>query len=315
MLDQDDIERALKTRYGMTVTHITPLLPLVWNWRALYQITTDDQQQFVLRLIREAYQSESLKHSAHLMHWLDEQAYPVAKVHRTLDGHLVGTYKGWALLLLDFVDGDELPRTSAQMGNLARLLAALHNLPLQHDTPQTHSWWHPPTTLETLQTQLKTYISRFVKDNEIFITLQKSMEQLQSITLPYCIIHGDPWYKNAIVTQHQHVLLIDWDCAGLGWAILDLGYLLLTSHYDLATPLDVHPDQHLITTIITDYEATRPLSPIEKGTLPDTVMLAIAFQFTNALASNPDITHEHPMYHKLTACYAAAREIGRIINV
>lgn len=299
----------------MTVAHITPLLPLVWNWRALYQITTDDQQQFVLRLIREAYQGESLKHSAHLMHWLNGQAYPVAKVHHTLYTQLVGTYDGWALLLLDFVDGDELPRTSPQMGNLAHLLGPLHAIPTRDNMPQAPSWWHPPTTLDAIQMQLNAYKLRFSEDIEILTELQKSIARLQSITLPYCIIHGDPWYKNAIALDEQRVQLIDWDCAGMGWAILDLGYLLLTSHYDLVTPLDVHPNQHLITTIITDYEATRPLSPIEKGTLPDAVMHAIAFQFTNALASNLDITYEHPMYHKFKARYAAAWEIRGIIII
>src|SRR5438046_1440218 len=44
------------------------------------------------------------------------------------------------------------------------------------------------------------------------------------------VTHGDCWYKNAIKTADRGVVLIDWDCAGVGLPILDVGYLLLTSH-------------------------------------------------------------------------------------
>ena len=75
------------------------------------------------------------------------------------------------------------------------------------------------------------------------------------------LTHGDCWYKNAIKTPQDGVVLIDRDCAGVGLPILDLGYLLLTSHYDLAQPLSITADAEKIRAIMRGYQAARPISP------------------------------------------------------
>jgi Phosphotransferase enzyme family len=43
--------------------------------------------------------------------------------------------------------------------------------------------------------------------------------------LPSSVVHGDPWPGNAIHTAHDQVTLIDWENAGLGLPLLDLGFL------------------------------------------------------------------------------------------
>ncbi|MEZ4680765.1 MAG: phosphotransferase [Caldilineaceae bacterium] len=53
--------------------------------------------------------------------------------------------------------------------------------------------------------------------------------------MPNTLLHGDPNHVNAVCTgiadrtAPNSLVLIDWDNAGLGPPILDLGYLLLTA--------------------------------------------------------------------------------------
>lgn len=101
---------------------------------------------------------------------------------------------------------------------------------------------------------------------------------------PNAIIHGDCWYPNGVRVSPTQAALIDWDCAGIGPAILDLGALILTSHYDLTQPLDIEVIPARIQTILASYQSIRPLSSAEKKHLAASIPFYLAFNMGRSLA-------------------------------
>ena len=76
--------------------------------------------------------------------------------------------------------------------------------------------------------------------------------QQRAALLPAAVVHGDPWPGNAIQTAQDQVTLIDWENAGLGVPLLDLGYCLLECHLDAGLPTgqpaawQIQPDEDRI---------------------------------------------------------------------
>ena len=58
-------------------------------------------------------------------------------------------------------------------------------------------------------------------------------------------MHGDPWPGNAIHTAQDQVTLIDWENAGLGLPLLDLGFCLLECHLDVGPPGNQPSARHI----------------------------------------------------------------------
>jgi thiamine kinase-like enzyme len=126
------------------------------------------------------------------------------------------------------------------------------------------------------------------------------------------LTHGDCWYKNAIKTADQGVVLIDWDCAGVGLPILDLGYLLLTSHYDLTQPFRVTADQEKIRAILRGYRAARPIVYEERTLLETAVQSAQAYHLGEYLEEHSQIDADDLVLQKMQARFDAATSIAQI---
>ncbi len=138
------------------------------------------------------------------------------------------------------------------------------------------------------------------------------MERLQrQVLLPTTLIHGDCWHANAVRTVHDTLVLIDWDCAGLGPAVLDLGNLLLTSHYDLSAPLVLEPDQSSIHAIMEGYQSQRLLTEQERMSIADAVRFPLAFHAGNYLEQADDVGSETIFLQKLQARFDITEEVSR----
>ena len=101
--------------------------------------------------------------------------------------------------------------------------------------------------------------------------------------LPYSVVHGDPWAGNAIHTAEDQVTLIDWENAGLGLPLLDLGFCLLECHLDVGPPGNqpsawhIPPDGNRIAAIVAGYSRWRRLQPAEKDLLLEGIRFPVAY--------------------------------------
>jgi Ser/Thr protein kinase RdoA (MazF antagonist) len=101
--------------------------------------------------------------------------------------------------------------------------------------------------------------------------------------LPECVVHGDVWARNAVQADADGpVTLIDWETAGLGLPILDLGNCLMECQLDAAVPDTaplawlISPDEERIAAVAHGYSGVRALSAAEADLLPEAVMFAAA---------------------------------------
>ena len=107
--------------------------------------------------------------------------------------------------------------------------------------------------------------------------------QTRESLLPTAVVHGDPWPGNAIRTARDEVTLIDWENAGLGVPLLDLGYCLLECHLDAGLPSEkpsarhIRPDEDRLAAVAAGYSQYRRLQPAERDLLPDGMRFAAAF--------------------------------------
>jgi Ser/Thr protein kinase RdoA (MazF antagonist) len=209
-----------------------------------------------------------------LLRALERLAYPAPRLFRTLDGDPVASQAGWHALFLSYVDGLAADYSLPGLQLLGATLGALHALPA---SPQLgRAWWHPahavPTALRWLDQAAGTVPTRW---RMLYQTARRVLHKAAGTSvLPAALIHADVWPENAVRSSVDQVTLIDWECAGWGPAVLDVGDLLLSAHYDTAT---LTPNAARIAAVLAGYSQQRRLTAAEVEALPTAVAFSAAF--------------------------------------
>jgi Ser/Thr protein kinase RdoA (MazF antagonist) len=312
MPELDLVTQVAETIYQLQPQQIEPLPPL-FDWRGIYRIRDSHGRVWLLRLLNLPHADHALTETGRLLQWLEQQQYPAPHVRTTRDHQYVGRLDGWASLLLSYVEGSVLDTHSTDFELLGYTLGRLHALPLTNATPITRSRCHPDEIQAHTARQLA-----WAKDN-VAVSVQPLIAALHASLAPIAghshvlrLTHGDCWYKNAIKTADLGVVLIDWDCAGVGLAILDLGYLLLTAHYDLNQPLRVTADQEKIRAILRGYQAARQITCLECSLMKSAVQFALAFHLGDYLEQQPHVDTSDLVIRKMHARFAATTPIAQI---
>src|SRR5262249_653532 len=146
--------------------------------------------------------------------------------------------------------------------------------------------WHPETAVPAALGRLEAVQSLIPADQRLLL------EQFQAVLLalqqraqllPAGVVHGDPWPGNAIRTAPDQVTLIDWENAGLGMPLLDLGYCLLECHLAAGLPVGqpaawhIQPDEDRIAALAAGYSRWRRLEPAEQDMLLEGIRFAAAY--------------------------------------
>ncbi len=312
MPELDLVTQVAETIYQLQPQQIEPLSP-PFDWRGIYRIHDSHGHVWLLRLLNLPHADVALTETGRLLQWLEQQQYPAPHVRTTRDHQYVGRLDGWASLLLSYVEGSVLDTRSTDFGLLGYTLGRLHALPVADTTLIARSRCHPDEIQAHTTRQLA-----WAKDN-VAMSVQPLVAALHASLAPIAghyndlrLTHGDCWYKNAIKTAELGVVLIDWDCAGVGLPILDLGYLLLRAHYDLNQPLRVTADQQKIRAILRGYQAARQITRPERALMKSAVQFALAFHLGDYLEQQPHVDASDFVIRKMHARFAAATPIAQI---
>jgi thiamine kinase-like enzyme len=144
-----------------------------------------------------------------------------------------------------------------------------------------------------------------------------SLETLSRIEqwadVPMAVTHTDCWANNAIRTPGGQMVLIDWDGAGLGPAILDVGYLLVACHAFLPEWPQIIPSRERIAAVLNGYTQQRAITSAERVVLVDSIRFAEAFRAAQWMPEGMKGNwRENARFLKFLNRYPVADEIAQI---
>jgi hypothetical protein len=247
---------------------------------------------------------------AQLLVFLEQQQYPAERIVRTIDGELttridtchilVTTYLGSPLQMWQTASTSEPDphRTQAYTANrdpqllysIGALLGRLHALDTTGPSAELirAPGLQAASELAWASGQLAQLQGRVpVHLQEELAHLTKRIQQIRRFdACPQTIIHGDGHLGNVVITPANEYVFIDWEAAGRGAAVTDLGQLLSASVESSDTTLQVAGIQ----AIIDGYCAHRRVSQIERDLLPDAMRFRILVTLAGAFEqrSSPD---------------------------
>jgi len=144
--------------------------------------------------------------------------------------------------------------------------------------------WYPPAAIEVALRRLGAVETLLPADwRPMHAEFRQALLALRQAALPMAVVHGDAWPANVIRTGPAQVTLIDWENAGLGLAVTDLGHCLLECHLDPDLPADqpaawhIQPDRARIAALLTGYSRLRRLRDAEREGLLPAIRFAAAF--------------------------------------
>jgi Ser/Thr protein kinase RdoA (MazF antagonist) len=213
-----------------------------------------------------------------LLSYLEQQGYPAPRVVPSRRGNTIVRHEGWNILITTFLEGQAPLASSDNLYYLAAAVGRLHCLALPASIGI--SWWNTSYSLPFAEGQLEacapfipaSYQAFYEQCKRALGTMKQALYEL-----PECIIHGDVWTPNGVRTSEQEVVLIDWEGAGRGAALLDLGELLLKGQYGTNGAIPETVNENSIAVLVSGYTRWRLPEPIECELLLDAIRFRIAW--------------------------------------
>jgi len=279
VLDTAFVSHIVEAVYRFHPEDVAPLQRYPFDWRGIFELRDENGQRWVLRLLQHPEGVATFHATATLLDWLYLQQYPVPQIRLTGGHQLVGMRDNWATLLISFIEGTVLTPQPPDLRLLGARLGQLHSLTGPPPPGSRQSRCHPKNIAKRTMAQLYTdSLSVPTAYTPLFIDLHASMQAIiEEEPAIIRVTHGDIWYLNAIKTGTERVDIIDWDNIGVGFPILDLGYLLLSSHFNLDDPLTMKPDEAKVQAIMQGYQQYYRLSRQEKNIMLHAVRFLLAY--------------------------------------
>ena len=277
-------------QYNVEAPSLTPMHQFEVDGRGVFRVDQRNGPSLLLRAYQDEHKRAAwLAERASVLLFLEAQGYPAPHVIPTRAGQLVGHYGGWSTLALAYIEGETVDDSLEDFRAIGARLGELHQIDLDQAMqvcPRIpHARGQPKSTVTDWIKGLLTVQARIPR--ELYGLYEFSLQTLQTIAtwrdMPMAILHSDANAFNAVRTAGGEIVLIDWDGAGIGPAILDLGYLLVACHAFLPEWPDIVPHQGRIAAIAEGYSAVRTLTAAEMAALPAAIGFRDAFWAAESL--------------------------------
>lgn len=261
-MNQNDLIGYLNTNYGLDVKEIKPLDDK--EVHRAFQITNPDET-FVLRLL-DGRSHDKLESDIAVLKFLEEQNYPASRIKPTKDGKSLFEFNNQSGLVTSYIEGKHPELNAGTIENIGILMAQLHSLPISSEIPK--STWNVIEGRKLINQNIRNLSSQKIEHwDEIIPQLTQAFDELPDLTeLPPVLIHTDIGPNNAIESSDGKLSLIDWDDAGVGQSVVDIGNVLsqiLISFKDNES-LEPQFDQELAEAFFKGYQSIRQLNDEEK---------------------------------------------------
>jgi len=320
---QELLTRLVVEAYDCRKAVLQPISPYLFEDRGIYRVDWEEGTSSVLRAFLADVTVELTGHAA-VLDYLQQRAFPSPQVKRTRDGGLLASYTGWTALLVSFLEGDVAdfaPDSLELLGSLAGHLhtlsynvlaeAEIARLPESRLRPTQPASQAIDNLVQALP-HIPDALHQFCEDS--IVALQRVQQAQQAGLLPEMLIHGDCWPRNAVRTHEGGIALIDWDCAGIGPAILDVSYLLLACHLGKPQLPVMQADEQCIAAVVRGYCQQRKPSATELSMLEEALLYDVARRvgLEKLLSTLSDGWAQEMWLQKMLARYRVSPEIAVI---
>lgn len=254
------------------------LHPLVidsaWSDTQVYHVDRARRPSWIARIYPEK-SHDDVANLVAILRFLEEQAYPTERLVPAIDGSTVVRFSHQWALVTTFVRGDPPGYTPARLRLLGAALGRLHSLSAEHARaaipPLPVARMRPAPETAWALAQLATVADRVPPPlqgrYDALVTALRSVHDCEG--LPQVLIHNDAHPANAIYTPDGHIMFIDWDGAGLGPAVLDVGFLLISCDTESPWTPRLAPDPSRVAAVLDGYRQYHVLTRAELERLPD----------------------------------------------
>jgi Ser/Thr protein kinase RdoA (MazF antagonist) len=227
------------------------------------------------------------------LEWLASRGYPAPRMVPTRTGEPVGVAGIWLTWATSYVPGPPLAPGDGGLDLLGEALARLHALGAPCGAVGRAPWC--PSAIEVALRRLGAAETLLPADwRPMHAAFRQALLALRQAALPRAVVHGDARPATVVRTGATQVTLIDWEHAGPGLAVTDLGHCLLECHLDPGLPAGepaawhIRPDRARIAALLTGYSRLRRLDSSERDLLLPgirfTTAIIGALHFEQALA-------------------------------
>lgn len=261
MDEVDAFSALLAWRYGSRAVALRPLVRD--GGKSLYRVERAGQPAWLLRAAPTQASPAAFRKDAAVLALLERQAYPAPRVVSALDGSVVTECEQRPVLVTTFIEGEPTGFSPAGLGRLGETLGRLHALPLPAPTrtgPSEPGAVPPALMLPRPEfaaarawlAEVRDAVPRTHRARHDRLEVAcRAPDPLEG--LPTVLIHNDCHPGNSIRTPDGRVVLIDWEGAGWGAAVIDIGFLLVSCEIAAFGLNRLPPDPRRVAAIVAGY--------------------------------------------------------------
>ncbi len=254
----------IEAQYSFSVVSLAPLPDSSRAWKI-----ESDKGPLVLRLFKL---EDAAEHSGEIaaLQFLADSAFPAPRLVAARDGQIFRQIGAKAGYITSFIPGIHPPSSTDSAVKLGQMAGRLHAL-------DAVTAGLPDTTF-TIAAERRFFagldadptVQAWEGYDEIGDQLGAAWDKLSDLdAAPQTLIHTDILFENAVLTPANAITLIDWDGAGVGPAIQDIGYFFVEQAVSLTGELLALDN---VLAFLRGYNTQRPLSPLEWDLLPEALI-------------------------------------------
>jgi Ser/Thr protein kinase RdoA (MazF antagonist) len=208
----DDI--LISTHWPLTNVTINRILKQSGE-RVVYEVDADEGK-FVFKVADPAKSEATVLKDTQILRFFEGASYPAPRLLLSKAGTNYTQHEGKYIYAFSYLEGHEPESTAENYAKLGEATARLHSL----------QGYTIPTDF-TAKAEVPIMLERAKKFNmdTHYSELVQALPDFERF--PTCLIHTDIGSHNSIELATGEIELIDWDDAGIGTRILDLGFPLI----------------------------------------------------------------------------------------
>lgn len=183
--------------------------------RTVYKVSADEGT-FIFKIADPAKSEATVLKDTQILRFFEEVDYPAPRLLLSREHTNYVLHDGKCIYALSYLEGSEPASNKENYAKLGEVTAKLHSL----------KGYTIPTDF-TAEVEIPTMLARAEKFGmeARYAELVKALPDFSR--LPTCLIHTDIGSHNSIQLPSGKIVLVDWDDAGIGTRILDLGFPLI----------------------------------------------------------------------------------------